>query len=125
MPRSGDVVRAMYEAALAGDTDAFYGYVHDDLELFEPPCLPYGKIYRGKSGFGELFQAATQVLNLPTMKIESIISQGESVAAVITCDLLHSGANATILEQWTVRDGQVVWGRVYWHDPTLVTGVTV
>ncbi|TAM67307.1 nuclear transport factor 2 family protein [Mycobacterium sp.] len=121
---SGDAIRAMYEAALAGDTDGFFGYVHDDLELFEPPCLPYGKTYRGKAGFAELFHAATQVLDLPTMTIESVISEGESVAAVISCNLLHTGATATILEQWTVRDGQVIWGRVYWHDPTLATGIS-
>lgn len=119
---SVDVVRDMYQAALDGDVETVLASVAEDFVLFEPPFLPYGGTFEGVAGLQRLLAEATQILELPTMTLEYVFGEGERVCAVITCDLRDGGQRATVLEEWIVRDGKISWGRVYWFDPTLVTG---
>src|SRR5690348_652555 len=42
-----ELVRAGFEAAVAGDAAAFEGYLTPDLEIVQPPEVPDAKTYRG------------------------------------------------------------------------------
>lgn len=117
---AADTIRSMYEAAVEGDQEKFFGYIADDFVLEEPPYLSYGRTYRGPEGFAELFAAATSVIDLSTLDIVYVVGDGERACAAITCDVVGTDARASIIEEWIVRDGSVVWGRVYWFDPSVI-----
>jgi len=113
-------IRSMYQAAIDGDQEKFFGYVADDFVLEEPPYLSYGGTYRGREGFAELFVAATAVIDLSTLEIVYVLGDDERACAAITCAVVGTDVRASILEEWIVRDGSVRWGRVYWFDPSVV-----
>jgi uncharacterized protein len=79
------VIRDMYQAALDGDQERFLAFIAEDLVLYEPPYLPYGKDHHGVDGFKELFIKSTQVLNLPTMTVKYVFADQERACAVIEC----------------------------------------
>ena len=113
------VVRDMYQAAIDGRMAECLSYIDDEFRLEEPPFLPYGGTYEGPAGFQALFAKATELLDFPTLEIGYVFGERERACAVISCNLKTTGERRTILEEWIVRDGRLLWGRVYWFNPAL------
>lgn len=113
-------IRDMYEAAINGDLEKFFGYLADDFVLEEPPYLAYGGTYNGRAGFAELFAAATAVIDLSTIEIDYVFGDEERACAGVTCAVVGTKIRASIVEEWIVRDGSVRWGRVFWFDPSVI-----
>lgn len=114
--RAVDVVSAFYSAAAAGDMDGMFAHIGDDLEIHEPPFLPYGRSYYGREGFMEVQAAAMALLDVSTLKIEYVFGGGDRAAAVVGFALTN-GKRTTVIEEWQVRDGKIRWGRVFWFNP--------
>lgn len=117
---AADTIRDMYEAAINGDLEKFFGHIADDFVLEEPPYLAYGGTYKGREGFAEVFAAATAVVDLSSLEIDYVVGDEERACAGITCAVVGTKVRASIVEEWIVRDGSVRWGRVLWFDPGVI-----
>jgi ketosteroid isomerase-like protein len=117
---AADTIREMYEAAINGDLEKFFGYIADDFVLEEPPYLAYGGTYSGREGFAELVTAATAVIDLSSLAIDYVFGDEERACARITCAVVGTKVRTPIVEEWIVRDGSVRWGRVFWFDPGVI-----
>jgi hypothetical protein len=96
-----------------------FARIGDDLELHEPPILPYGRVYRGHDGFREIHAAATAILDLSTLSLDYLFGDEERVCAVVSLGLVNRN-RTTILEEWQVRDGRTRWGRVFRFTPEAI-----
>jgi ketosteroid isomerase-like protein len=114
--RNRDVIRRVYEASFAGDTDAFPAAMHDDFEEYVPPVLPWGGIHRGPTAFAnDVLPQLAAAVDFAGMRLISVSADGDHVAALLTTCTL-SGEELWIAEHWTLRDGKLWRLRVFYHD---------
>ena len=114
--RNRDLVRAVYEATFAGDTNAFVGAMDDDFEEYVPPVLPWGGIHRGPQAFlSKVLPQLAAAVDFASMRLISVSADGDEVAALLTARSA-SGAELWIAEHWALR-GDKLWRlRVFYHD---------
>lgn len=110
------LMERMYGAAIKGDFDDVLSCLSDDLVVNEPPFLPYGRVYRGLEGFGELIANVTQVLDVSKMIVDRYVSQGDRVIGIIRMPDLRTGEHILLAEESLIRDGKVVEIVVYFHE---------
>jgi hypothetical protein len=113
-----EAVRKLY-TALALDTEKALSYLHPDIVVREPRCLPYGGVYRGIDEFSEVFTAMTAVIDLSTMRVRSVMTNGATAVAKLE-GALCSGEPVELLEEWTMRDGRFATCQVFWFGPSPV-----
>jgi hypothetical protein len=109
-------LEVIYGAAARGDLEAFIGAMHPEVEIHEPGWLPYGGVYRGIEGLGELLPAATAVLDLSTLAVRTMIVEGEHGFVEVEIKTSDGTATAIVGEHWTIRDGKPWHCRVYHFD---------
>jgi len=114
------VIAALYDAARAADPEAFFACLHEDIEISEPACLPYGGTHRGVGAVKELFAAVSLILDVPSIKVDRIVTEADRAVCFVTAALRDGGATVEIAEEWVVRDGKAWRGRVFYFDPTPV-----
>jgi hypothetical protein len=114
-----EAVRDLYAAALALDTEKALSYLHPDIVVREPSCLPYGGVYRGIDEFAQLFSAMMAVIDLSTIRVQSVMTDGTMALARLE-GALCSGDPVELVEEWTVRDGRFATCQVFWFDPSPV-----
>ena len=114
-----EAVQDLYAAALALDTEKALSYLHPDIVVREPSFLPYGGVHRGLVEFGQLFTALMAVIDLPTIRVQSVITDGTTAVARLE-GTLCSGEPVEILEVWTKRDGRFATLQVFWFEPLPV-----
>ncbi|HTK61679.1 MAG TPA: nuclear transport factor 2 family protein [Pseudonocardia sp.] len=110
------LMERMYGAAIKGDFDDVLSCLSDDLVVNEPPFLPYGRVYRGLEGFGDLIANVTQVLDVSRMIVDRYVSQGDRVIGIIRMPDLRTGEHILLAEESLIRDGKVVEIVVYFHE---------
>ncbi|HYF24508.1 MAG TPA: nuclear transport factor 2 family protein [Baekduia sp.] len=118
--RSKQLVQEFYASAASGDGAALAACVHDDFELEEPTCLPYGGTYQGLNGLQAALARVAAVLDFDKLEVESMVADGEQVVVTLRVGVQGSDALVRNAEHWTVRDGKVWRGRVFTFDPSPV-----
>jgi len=114
-----EAVRELYAAALALDTEKALSYLHPDIVVREPSCLPYGGVYRGIDEFAQLLTAMMAVIDLSTIRVGSVMSDGTTALAKLE-GALCSGDAVELVEAWTMRDGLFATCQVFWFGPSPV-----
>ena len=114
------VVQGLYKAAAAGDVPGVLSMLDENLVCHVSPSLPYGGVYRGHKGIGELFEPLAQYIALESIVFDHIIADGEHVVAVVRVPVRSSGVELWVSEHHLVRGGKVVEQRIFYFDPTLV-----
>ena len=112
------IVRGAYEGMATGDAQAFLGVLDPEVEVHEPPFLPYGGTHRGIEGVIAFLKQAAPLMRPGGLVVEDLIADGDTVVATLTLGL-RNGADAQITEVWTLRDGKAVDLRVFWFDPAV------
>lgn len=106
----------MYAAAQAGDIAGLSTLMHPALCVEEPPFLPYGGTYTGLDEFADVFGQAAAVLDMANLRINSITAEGHNAFALVTVPLIDDSQTINIVEHWTVVDGLITTGRIYWFE---------
>jgi len=114
-----EIVAGAYAAMAAGNAGGFLGVLADDIEIHEPPCLPYGGVHRGQREVIAFLQQAAPFVAPGKLQIERLVAEGDTVVALLTLGL-RDGSDALVTEIWRLADGKAVELRVFWFDPTLV-----
>jgi uncharacterized protein len=117
---SRQIVKRFYEQLAAGNFEAVLASLHEDIEIHEPGCLPYGGVYRGIAGVHQLFSQAPQHLDVGVMNVEAIVADGDRVVGFIRSAVVGTGAPTLIAEESIIRDGKIARVRVFHFDPMLV-----
>lgn len=113
---SRKTVENMYARALAGDNAGFFGSLADDLVVLEPSFLPYGGKHHGVAGFQALFGEIAQYLDLTSIKLDSIVADGEVVVAFLRAKNVKDGSEVQIAERSVVRNGKIAEMKIYFHE---------
>ncbi|QRP44576.1 nuclear transport factor 2 family protein [Amycolatopsis sp. FDAARGOS 1241] len=71
-------------------------------------------VARGRAGLRELFESAVTRL-LPTLTIDTVVADGDVVAAELTERLTHEGEDRTfaIAAFYRLRDGRIASAKIY------------
>jgi uncharacterized protein len=111
----------MYAAAQGADMATLASLMHPQVRVDEPSFLPYGGTYTGLDEFAAVFTEAAKVLDMPKLCIHSITAEDENAFAMVTVPLVNSAQTISIVEHWTVADGLITTGRIYWFDRPTAT----
>ena len=114
------VVQRFYEYLIAGDFVSVLNCLHQDVEIHEPGCLPYGGVYRGHDGAKKLFSVAPTMLDIRVFDIEALVADGGRVVGFIRTAAAGSGESVLVAEESLVKDGKIVRVRVFQFDPMPV-----
>lgn len=110
------LVKGMYGSALAGDYSGFLGVLDEKLIVHEPSFLPYGGVTHGRDGFTKLFETVCRYLEISTLRLDSIVADGNVVVAFLSAKTIADGSEVSIAERSVVRDGFVVEMRIFYHE---------
>jgi uncharacterized protein len=113
---SRTTVMSMYTAAGGGDFAAAMACMADDIAVIEPPYLPYGGVYRGKTEFQQLLGRINEYADLSAMKMENVVAEGERVLVSLQIGDRKTGKPLQLLEQSIVRDGKIVEMKIFYFD---------
>ena len=116
------IVESFYAAAVSGDLAAIAPLLADDLVVDEPDYLPYGKVYRGKEEFAGLLGLIGQYLDVSKVQVNYLIADGDRVAACLGIPDVTTGEMTHLIEQSTLRDGQIVEIKLFYYDAQSMTG---
>ena len=118
------VVQTIYEAGARGDINTALAQYHPDCAVHEPDSLPFGGLWQGPAGIGQVLGVAFQVFDRFEPRPQTFIADGERVAVLVdlTVRVRSTGQELTmpLLELYTVRDGQVVEFRPFYWDTARV-----
>ncbi|MET8830705.1 nuclear transport factor 2 family protein [Streptomyces sp. NPDC004610] len=121
--RNRQVVLAMFAAANSGDLERVLSCLADDVTVYEPLFLPFGRVYRGKDEFFALAGELQKYLDLSAITVHYTIADGDRVAACVGVPDLTTGKLTRFIEQFTVRDDKIVENRLFYNEVgTLVGG---
>ena len=119
MSTTKEVLERMYTAALAGDFEALSEVFDPKIVVEEPPFLSYGGVYEGWDAFVEVFGRAAKVIDLSAFEVRELTAEGSLGYAIVRVPLVANGAPKDLIEEWTVVDGRITHGRIFWFDPSL------
>lgn len=111
---SKERIREVIEAAAQGQLDGFLELLHPEVEVHEPPYLPYGGDYRGVDAVLPVMAEAGKVVDFGTLKLHTIITEQDRVAMVETVKLLETGEEVRVSEHWRLDDGLIREIDVFW-----------
>lgn len=109
-------VLRMYETALSGDFAAFLQMLDENITVYEPSFLPYGGVSRGREAFTRLFATIATYLDVPTIRVESIVADGDVVVAFLKAKTVDTGEEVDIGERSVLKNGRVAEMRIYYHE---------
>jgi ketosteroid isomerase-like protein len=115
-----EIVRRFYELLGQGEAEAAQQLLHEDLVIDEPPELPFGGIFRGRSAPLDIFARIGPVAQ-PTVVGDLAIheSDGPVVVTLTGRYTKPSGEtiDAPIAELCTVQDGVITRMDVFYKNP--------
>jgi hypothetical protein len=120
------LVRTGYQALVSGDLAAFLRFLSPEIRITQPPELPWGGEFRGRSGARMLFVRLAEYLEA-AIDIETLIDAGARVAAI---GRIHGrtkgsgrGFDAPLVHLWEVRDGLAVRLEIAVDVPKLLAAL--
>jgi ketosteroid isomerase-like protein len=111
-----EVVERMYTAAGSGDMAELREILAEDVVIEAAPFVPYGGTYRGFEEFVGCFGKAAELIDFSRLQLDGITADGVHAYGRVRVPFVDGSGEANILEEWTVRDGRVVAGRVFYFD---------
>jgi ketosteroid isomerase-like protein len=111
-----EVVERMYTAAGSGDMAELREILAEDVVIEAAPFVPYGGTYRGFEEFVGCFGKAAELIDFSRLELDGITADDERAYGRVRVPFVDGSGEANILEEWTVRDGRVVAGRVFYFD---------
>lgn len=103
------LVGLIYDKVLSGELDALAPWLDEDFHIVEADGLPYAGVYRGLEGMKMLLATIAALWGDTQGEIESLIADGDQVAAVLTLsgtDRRGKPASIRICEIWRIQDGK-------------------
>lgn len=110
------IVEDFYKFVKAGDVAALISLLADEVTIIEPSFLPYGGSHRGIAGFQALFGEVPKLLDVASLKVESIMADGEVATAFLRIRTAKGGDEIQMAERARVRDGKIVEWKIYFHE---------
>jgi ketosteroid isomerase-like protein len=114
------LVESFYGFLSAGDVAGVLDILHEDIEIHEPECLPYGGVYKGIDRVKELFGKAMGALDAQNIVAEHIVADGDIVVGFLKAKTVKTGETVVVAEESIIRDGKIARVRVFQFDPTIV-----
>jgi ketosteroid isomerase-like protein len=111
-----ELIERMYAAAAEADMPTLRGILAEDFVVEEAPFLPYGGSYQGFDGFVDCFTKVAQVIDLSRLQLVGVTADDTYAYCRVRVPLVQSEGEATIIEEWEIREGRVVHARVFWFD---------
>ena len=115
-----EFVKQFYGHLAAGNIAAVLASFHEEVEIHEPDCLPYGGVYRGIDGVKKLLSQAAQHLDSRVFNVEAVVADEERVIAILHTAVRGSRAPIMVAEESRLKDGKIHRVRVFLFDPTIV-----
>lgn len=109
------VVTALYTTALAGDP-GFMKMLDENVVVHEPSFLAYGGVWRGRDAFAKLFATIGGYLDIPSLKLESLVADGDVVVAFLKARTVKGNEEIDLSERSIVKNGLVTEMRIYYHE---------
>ncbi|HKY92626.1 MAG TPA: nuclear transport factor 2 family protein [Nevskiaceae bacterium] len=113
---NGAFMKRAYDTALSGDFAGFLQMLDENVVVYEPSYLPYGGVTRGREAFTKLFATIATYLSVPSIKVESVVADGDIVVAFLKAKTVDSGEEVDIAERSVVRNGRIAEMRIYYHE---------
>jgi ketosteroid isomerase-like protein len=114
------VVRAMYDTAAAGDLEAFWALVDDNIEAYSPADFPWAGPHHGATAWRDQALPFLAAVHDFTRMSYELIANGDKCAALVRVGIKDSDEEVRYTEVWTVDNHKVVHLRVYCYDPRPV-----
>jgi hypothetical protein len=118
-----ELVKSLYAAFAARDTNAMFSKVSEKVEIAQSPELPWGGRYSGVEGFRRFFETLTKHLNNTGLEIERYLDAGDHVVAIgrTRGTVLSNGRpfDVPLAHVWEVRDGIILSFRPFIDNPTM------
>lgn len=115
------IVQTLYERCSQGDWASVEALLTEDFFAIESSQLPFAGVYRGCSGFRQLFERVFGMLDIAGLEVLDI-TVGES-HAVAVLDMMLAGQppiRVPLTEVFRFRDGQVCEIRPHYFDPAQI-----
>jgi ketosteroid isomerase-like protein len=114
------IVAAVYRAIAANDPEAFERLVHPEIEVEQPPWLPYGGTHRGLAGVGEMFRKVLKLIDVSRLEVQSLTAEGDIVWATFVIHARDDGSPLLLAEEWQLEGDRCRRLRVWHFDPRPV-----
>jgi SnoaL-like domain len=114
------IVAAVYRAIAANDRDSFAPLVHPEIEVEQPPWLPYGGTHRGLDAVGEMFLEVLKLIDVSRLEVCSLTAEGDTVWATFVVHSRDHGAPLLLAEEWGLEGERCYRLRVWHFDPRPV-----
>ena len=106
----------MYDAVSAGDLEKFFSCLDKDIVIVEPSFLPYGGRYEGLTTFQALLPKLGQYLDVSSVKLESVVADGDIVVGFVRLKATKDGSDVRIAERTVVRNGKITEIKVFFFE---------
>ena len=119
-----ETIAKAYEAIAGGDGATFIGLLADEVVLTEPEGHPFPGVFRGKQAVIDAFPGILGALGIQGLKVLHLLADGDLVVGMIEITCTSKSGDAVIapvLEAWTVRNGQVIEAKPYYHCTTTLS----
>lgn len=113
---SRKVVQDFYANGIAGNFGDMLSCLDENLVVIEPPFLFYGGRYEGIPAFQALFAEVGQYVDVSSMKVESLVADGDVVVVFMTARVVKTNDVVQIGEYSRVSNGKIVEMKIYYHD---------
>jgi ketosteroid isomerase-like protein len=119
-----ETIAKAYAAIAEGDGATFIGLLADDVVMTEPEGHPFPGVFRGKDAVVGAFPGILGALGIQGLKVLHLLADGDLVVGMIEITCTSKSGDAVIapvLEAWTVRNGQIVEAKPYYHCTTTLS----
>ena len=101
-------ISGMYACLQSQDIEKLLSMIDPNVTIHEPPFLSYGGAYHGINGFKELFPQILSYLNVFTVKVDSVLADGENVIAEVRVDTSDAESEVVLVEKFVIRNEKIV-----------------
>jgi ketosteroid isomerase-like protein len=134
---SSEVVLATFRALEDRDRERLFARFHDEVEICEPPSLPYGGTVRGKAAIREQLETAPETTWLGTwdplqpsaaerrMDPRVVATAGDEVAVIYTQRAVSPDGErfeSQVMGLYEVRDGKLARAQMFHYDTAATSG---
>jgi uncharacterized protein len=116
------LMAGLYDAAVAGDFEAVLACLDPDVVVHEPHFLPYGGTYNGIDAFAAMIPKVLEVFDLPSMKVDRLIADGDRVIGIIRMPDRANGEDVLLAEESVIRDEKIVEINVFYNNIQTLLG---
>jgi hypothetical protein len=110
------IVEGMYAAGARGDFQGVMACMDENVEVIEPPYLPYGGTYKGIAAFQKLLGIISEYADLTKIKVAYSVAENDRVIGILQILDRKTGKNLQLAEQSTLRNGKVVEMKIFYFD---------